>query len=132
VRSCRYREVLGSIMLRWLFGRGIPISPPSRRNCSGFLLGDATRSSLKIQSVTSLCRGCSLAHDKEVAFVECLLSENSAKGALVAPMPTFVPRVAIRYSANGNLTLLRENCHIRCVQTWPDTVEVLRFYVKAN
>jgi hypothetical protein len=22
-----YREVLGSIMLRWLFGRGIPISP---------------------------------------------------------------------------------------------------------
>jgi hypothetical protein len=37
VRSCRYREVLGSIMLRWLFGREIPISPPSRRNRSGFL-----------------------------------------------------------------------------------------------
>jgi hypothetical protein len=26
-RGVAYREVLGSIMLRWLFGRGIPIFP---------------------------------------------------------------------------------------------------------
>jgi hypothetical protein len=33
----RYREVLGSIMLRRLFGRGIPISPPSQETVAGFL-----------------------------------------------------------------------------------------------
>jgi hypothetical protein len=33
-RGAAYREVLGSIMLRWLFGRGIPIA--LLRNRSGF------------------------------------------------------------------------------------------------
>jgi hypothetical protein len=37
MRSYRYREVLGSIMLRWLFERVIPISSPSQRNCNGLL-----------------------------------------------------------------------------------------------
>jgi hypothetical protein len=34
--SCRYREVLGSIMLRWLLGRGIP-TLRSLENVAGFL-----------------------------------------------------------------------------------------------
>jgi hypothetical protein len=35
-RGAAYREVLGSIMLRWLFGRGIPILPFSE-TVAGFL-----------------------------------------------------------------------------------------------
>jgi hypothetical protein len=35
-RGAAYREVLGSIMLRWLFGRGIPILPLSE-TVAGFL-----------------------------------------------------------------------------------------------
>jgi hypothetical protein len=35
-RGATYREVLGSIMLRWLFGRGIPILPFSE-TVAGFL-----------------------------------------------------------------------------------------------
>jgi hypothetical protein len=30
-------EVLGSILLRWLFGRGIPISSSSQETIAGFL-----------------------------------------------------------------------------------------------
>ena len=36
-RGVAYREVLRSIILRWLFGRGIPISPFSEV-VSGFLM----------------------------------------------------------------------------------------------
>jgi hypothetical protein len=36
VEELLYREVLGSIMLRWLFGRGIPILPFSE-TVAGFL-----------------------------------------------------------------------------------------------
>jgi hypothetical protein len=35
--SYLYREVLGSIMLRWLFGREIPIPTPSQETIAGFL-----------------------------------------------------------------------------------------------
>jgi hypothetical protein len=35
-RGAAYREVLGSIMLQWLFGRGIPILPFSE-TVAGFL-----------------------------------------------------------------------------------------------
>jgi hypothetical protein len=37
MRSRRYKEVLRSIMLRWLFRQGIPISPPSQETVAGIL-----------------------------------------------------------------------------------------------
>jgi hypothetical protein len=36
VEEMWYREVLESIMLRWLFGRGISISPFSKTVCGFF------------------------------------------------------------------------------------------------
>jgi hypothetical protein len=37
VSTCRYREVIRSIMLQWLFGRGIPVSPLLAETVAGFL-----------------------------------------------------------------------------------------------
>jgi hypothetical protein len=55
-----YREVLGSIMLRWLFGRGIPISPFSEtvvgflklvELCKGLVVLPCLASSVKVSGI---------------------------------------------------------------------------------
>jgi hypothetical protein len=59
VDELRYREVLGSIMLRWLFGRGIPILPFSE-TVAGFL------------KLVELCKG--------LVVLPCLVSSVEMNG----------------------------------------------------
>jgi hypothetical protein len=54
-----YREVLGSIMLRWLFGRGIPIFPFTE-TVAGF------------RKLVELCKG--------LVVVPCLVSSEEMNG----------------------------------------------------
>jgi hypothetical protein len=59
VEQLRYREVLGSIMLRWLFGWGIPILPFSK-TIAGFL------------KLVELCKG--------LVVLPCLVSSVEMNG----------------------------------------------------